>query len=94
MILKIKKDNCSWLYIETESFTICSSCEPIKRNQAEDCYLTLEEPRKHIVIKREYVKEEHEAEYTLIVTDKIDVYCIDEFEGYVLNDKGQTVERL
>lgn len=100
MILKIKKDDFNWLYVETAHFEIQSTYDEFSPKQKSDLepndfsYGDAKE-QKLIIIERS--KEANPMEpplKTFIFTDDVIINCIGEFTGFVLNDKGQTVERL
>lgn len=98
MILKIKKDDFNWLFVETTCFEIQSTYdEPPKRSGLEPNDLSYGDTKaqKLIIIDRTHEKDTVEPPLkTFIVTDNTVINCIGEFTGFVLNDKGQTVERL
>lgn len=99
MILKIKKDDFNWLYIETTCFEIQSTYEEFPPNNSELEPISLSygdtKAQKFIVIER-LPKEEsiNPPLKTFIFTDTTVVNCIGKLDGFVLNNKGQTVERL
>ena len=102
MILKIKKDAFGWLYVETTCFEIQSTYDdlPPKHSDLEPKGLSYGDVKEQnlIVIER-LPKDDEKASLTpplktTIFTDNGVIDCIGEFTGFVLNDKGQTVERL
>ena len=98
MILKIKKDEFNWLYIETKCFEIYSTYDEIPPNNEDfgpiaHSYAEAEE-RKLITIERVGNSTTTPPLKTFINTENTTILCIGDFTGFALNNKGQTVERL
>ena len=101
MILKIKKDDFNWLYVETTCFEIQSTYDdiPPKHSDLEPHDLSYGDTKEQNLIVIERLPKDEKASITpplktFIFTDNTVINCIGEFTGFVLNDKGQTVERL
>lgn len=101
MILKIKKDDHNWLYIETTCFEIQSTYDdfPPKQSELKPNDLSYGDAKEqHLIVIERLPKVEKDSISsllkTIIFTDNTVINCIGEFTGFVLNDKGQTVERL
>lgn len=101
MILKIKKDEFCWLYIETTCFEIQSTHDdfPPKHSDLEPNNLSYGDAKEQNLILIERLPKDEKDSIkpplkTIIFTDNTVINCIGDFLGFVLNDKGQTVERL
>lgn len=101
MILKIKKDEFSWLYVETTCFEIQSTYDDFPPNNSEltPNDLSYGDTKEQNLITIERLPKDEKIPKTpplktFIFTDNTVINCIGEFMGFVLNDKGQTVERL
>ena len=98
MVLKIKKDDFNWLYIETNRFEIYKTYDdkPLE-SKLGPIDLSYTEAKRHsfVNIERPVILEKEETQLkTYINTDDTTIICVGDFIGFVLNDEGKTIERL
>ena len=103
MILKICTKKDEWLYISTTKFKIHQTYDKNEMPpEPLNCYgMDYQETKHHPLIKivniitnSEPSEKEQAHLLTYISTDEVEIEYIGDFFGFVLNDKGQTVERL
>ena len=101
MILKIKKDDFNWVYVETTHFEIQKTYEIApKQSGLEPNDLSYKEAKEQKIINIDttstapHLEKDGQPLRTFVFTDDTIIACVGDFTGFVLNDKGQTVERL